>query len=123
MNKKWIEFVEKHTNWIWLEQFNGFYFVIENIGQAEHGWWIKAKPEDLLGHQIEFADKCGYNIEVIKLYRSFTYEADNKKNYTVEYKYAVREQNSSFICCEGIEKNHFEAFDTAWNKFLELIED
>ena len=53
MNKKWIEFVEENTIWVWHKGMNCFY---------DHFLHNTAKPEDLLGHMIEFTRENGYDI-------------------------------------------------------------
>ena len=116
MNKKFIEFVEKHTYWKWATELKYFVLKFENKIFTENLDIVKAKPEDLLGWQIRFAEEHGYRIEVRSLhYGTLNYmvdliEINNKKNRVEQ----ISEMDEFF-------KTYQEAFDVAWKKFLELI--
>ena len=106
--KKWIEFVEKHTGWVYMQ---GVY----QDGEMENNFVMGGEtvlPEDLLGWQIRFAEECGYLIHVIRLFddKGYTYDGELIRNDQLI-------ENIKF------NKTYQDAFNSAWERFMELEND
>jgi len=96
--KQWIEWLEKHTNWQWVE--NRFEWHCINCRR-------EAQPEDLVGWKIRYAEECGYIITI------------DWRN--PEYSYDIESKNEDMLIYFKIGfKTYQEAFDSAWDKFMEL---
>ena len=108
MNKQWIEWLEEHTQWDYDEKHEYFY---EWIGAGFEDVIREVPPESLQGWQIRFAEECGYSIEIFH---------GKLNNDNVAWNYFII-STKGYDCHEkhGF-KTYLEAFNSAWEKFLEL---
>ena len=110
MNKKWIAFVEKHTFWFWSKKNQRFGRKIMVMFQNDFTY-REAQPEDLQGWQIRFASECGYYFKQdIDLY-------SGKITYILTY---LDKTGTAAFTYVGYSYKNQEAFNSAWEKFLEL---
>ena len=106
MNKKWIEFVEKHTD-MRCDKVTGLIMLNRN------GKIARPQPEDLIGWQLRFAEECGYYIHVIG------YDFIDKEAPFCSHVFKSGVKYESGIEHEWF-KTYLEAFNSAWEKFLEM---